>query len=179
MKRGTLFLFVLFLLLIFIGGVWSDWSYQPIRNFSNTLIESLLDKEKSDSPTEPSEVKPTPTVSVPTSTPVVTPTETTISLAAIGDILIHGSVWKDAAVGDHYDFHPMFQHVKNTLMDADLTFANSESMVGGAELGLSDYPRFNSPFEIADTLKDCGIDVVSMANNHTMEQLGHRLCWSE
>jgi len=43
-------------------------------------------------------------------------------------------------------------------------------VVGGVELGLSGYPRFNSPVEIADCLKDLGFDIVSMANNHVLDK---------
>lgn len=64
----------------------------------------------------------------------------------------------------------MFQHVKPYLESTDITFANSESIVGGQGIGLSDYPLFNSPFEVGNTLKDVGIDVVSMANNHTLDR---------
>lgn len=42
--------------------------------------------------------------------------------------------------------------------------------MGGEALGLSSYPTFNSPDEIGDTLKDVGVDVVTMANNHTLDQ---------
>jgi len=93
-----------------------------------------------------------------------------ISLAAVGDVLIHSSIWKDAVADGSFDFCPMFQQVKPILQKADIAFANQESMMGGADIGLSDYPMFNSPFEIGDALKDAGIDIVSMANNHTMDK---------
>jgi poly-gamma-glutamate synthesis protein (capsule biosynthesis protein) len=93
-----------------------------------------------------------------------------ITLAAIGDVLIHSSIWKDATAGGTIDFRPMFRQVKPILQKADIAFANQESMMGGAGIGLSDYPLFNSPFEIGDALKDAGIDIVSMANNHSMDK---------
>ncbi|WP_058304022.1 CapA family protein [Gorillibacterium timonense] len=106
----------------------------------------------------------------PTAVPSVPETETRISLSAIGDVLIHSSVWKDARKEDgSYDFRPMFQQVKEKLEATDITFANSESIIGGESLGLSSYPAFNSPFEVGDALKDAGVDIVSMANNHTLD----------
>lgn len=60
--------------------------------------------------------------------------------------------------------------MKPYLENADITVANSESIIGGKELGLSSYPKFNSPYEIGDTLKDAGVDVVNMANNHTLDR---------
>ncbi|MEO3945001.1 CapA family protein [Gorillibacterium sp. CAU 1737] len=110
--------------------------------------------------------------SAPVSTPEpsVAETETRLSLVAIGDVLIHSSVWKDAKLAEGgYDFKPMLKTVKEKLENADITFANSESIIGGESLGLSSYPAFNSPHEVGDALKDAGVDVVSMANNHTLD----------
>lgn len=94
----------------------------------------------------------------------------TATIAAIGDILLHNSVYEDAYIGNQYDFSKMFQQVKPYLESADITVANSESIIGGKELGLSSYPKFNSPYEIGDALKNVGVDVVNMANNHTLDR---------
>ncbi|MBM7607797.1 poly-gamma-glutamate synthesis protein (capsule biosynthesis protein) [Lysinibacillus composti] len=92
------------------------------------------------------------------------------SISAIGDILIHNSVYEDAQIAnDQYDFTKMFRDVKPYLENTDLTIANSESIIGGQELGLSSYPLFNSPYEIGDALKEVGVDVVNMANNHSLD----------
>ncbi|MEF3309280.1 CapA family protein [Paenibacillus sp. GYB004] len=98
--------------------------------------------------------------------PIVT---TKVTLAAIGDVLIHSSIYKDAKKQDGYDFVPMFERVRTYIEEADIAIANQESMIGGEALGLSDYPRFNSPYEIGDALKTIGFDVVSLANNHSMD----------
>ncbi len=37
------------------------------------------------------------------------------------------------------------------------------------EKGYSNYPRFNTPETLASNLKDLGIDVLSTANNHSMD----------
>lgn len=93
-----------------------------------------------------------------------------LTLAAVGDVLIHSSVYKDAKTADGYDFKPMFEPVKRYIEEADIALANQESMIGGEELGLSDYPRFNGPYEVGDALKDAGFDVVNLANNHTLDR---------
>lgn len=92
------------------------------------------------------------------------------TLAAVGDILIHSSIYRDAQIDDGFDFTPMFQRIKPIIEGADIAFANQETMIGGVEIGLSDYPRFNSPFEVGDALKATGFDIVSMANNHTLDR---------
>ncbi|WP_075619512.1 CapA family protein [Paenisporosarcina indica] len=99
------------------------------------------------------------------------PLVTSAKLVAIGDILLHQSVYKDAATDQGtYNFFPMFEQVKPFIESADIAIANQETMIGGKELGLSSYPIFNSPYEIGDALKDTGIDIVTLANNHTMDK---------
>ena len=93
------------------------------------------------------------------------------TISAIGDILAHSPVYKEAYIGnDQYDFSEMFTQVKPYIERADITVANSESIVGGQGIGVSSYPQFNSPFELADILKDVGVDIVNMANNHTLDR---------
>lgn len=92
------------------------------------------------------------------------------TLAAVGDVLLHRSILRDASKGDTFDFQKMFAPVKPYLERADITVANQESVMGGRALGLSGYPRFNSPYEIGDALKSAGVDVVVMANNHVLDR---------
>lgn len=99
------------------------------------------------------------------------PVQYTASISAIGDILAHNSVYEDAQTGpNEYDFTKMFAKVKPFIESADITVANSESIIGGKEIGLSSYPQFNSPYELGDALKEAGIDVVNLANNHTLDR---------
>lgn len=149
------------LLILTAAGGWIHWHKQ------NSASES--DHEKSEAPA--SSLAPTSTA-LPSS-PALQETRTQITLSAVGDILIHDTVYKDAykkGQGKTYQFDPMFARVKSLMEKADLTFANQESIAGGAEIGLSSYPMFNSPFQISDTLKQAGVDIVSIANNHTLDR---------
>lgn len=93
-----------------------------------------------------------------------------ISLSAVGDILIHDRVYENAETNNGYDFMPMLEAVKSEMEKADITFANQETVIGGTSIGLSSYPSFNSPQEVGDALKESGVDIVSMANNHTLDR---------
>ncbi|ALX49165.1 CapA family protein [Lentibacillus amyloliquefaciens] len=93
-----------------------------------------------------------------------------ITLSAIGDMLIHSRVYEDARTDDGFNFMPMLEKVKPYLNDSTIAFANQETMIGGEALGLSSYPAFNSPFAVGDALKKAGVDVVSIANNHTLDR---------
>ena len=98
------------------------------------------------------------------------PVITTASVYAIGDILLHDSVYNAAATDDGFDFNPGLQAIAPILQGADIAIANQESMIGGSEIGLSSYPAFNSPYEIGDALQQAGIDLVTTANNHTLDR---------
>lgn len=110
--------------------------------------------------------------------PIITTTTTTkkeepkeLSMVMVGDCLIHRFVYTDASNGDgSYSFSKMFTEVEDLIKGHDLAFYNQESNIGGKELGLSAYPRFNSPEEIGDAMVDLGFNLVSLSNNHTMDK---------
>jgi poly-gamma-glutamate synthesis protein (capsule biosynthesis protein) len=96
---------------------------------------------------------------------------TTATLSAVGDILIHDTVYNKASRQDGtYSFNHMFEKVKRYLTQSDITIANQETMIGGVKHGLSSYPSFNSPVEVGDALKENGVDLVTIANNHTLDR---------
>jgi len=92
------------------------------------------------------------------------------TIGAIGDLLIHDWIYEDAKTENGYDFKPILQHMKPYLLEPDLLLANQETVLGGVEIGLSSYPSFNSPTEVGDALIDSGVDIVSTANNHTLDR---------
>lgn len=98
------------------------------------------------------------------------PTLTKVSFSAIGDILLHEPVYRNAWNGNTYDFNPMFEEIKPYIENSDISIANQETMIGGVEFGLSSYPSFNSPQSIGDTLKWAGVDLVTLANNHSLDR---------
>lgn len=100
-----------------------------------------------------------------------------ISLFAVGDTLIHDAVYYDAEtkeIGSDgypiYDFKPMFQEIEPLVKQHDLAFYNQETIIGGKKLGLSNYPRFNSPDEIGLNMLEIGFNLVNLATNHVMDK---------
>ena len=94
-----------------------------------------------------------------------------IKLFMVGDALIHSAVYTDAKGSDgSYDFKPMLDRIKPISSKYDLAYYNQETVLGGTELGLSNYPRFNSPYEVGDAFVDAGFNLVSLATNHTMDK---------
>lgn len=99
------------------------------------------------------------------------PQDYSLKLFMVGDALIHDSIYKDAYQNDGtYDFKPMLEYIKPISSKYDLAYYNQETILGGPELGYSNYPLFNSPYEVGDAFIDAGFNLVSLANNHTMDK---------
>lgn len=100
------------------------------------------------------------------------------SFIGVGDALLHNGVYMDAATGkigsdgyQVYDFTDMFTYIKPIIEKYDLRFYNQETIIGGKNLGLSNYPCFNSPDEIgSDLVNKIGFNLVNTATNHTMDK---------
>ena len=93
------------------------------------------------------------------------------SMSVIGDIMCHNTQYKDAynSSTGTYDFSYVFEDIKNYISEADIAVGNLETTFAGKDRGYSNYPRFNTPEQLAYNLKDFGIDVLSTANNHCMD----------
>ena len=112
---------------------------------------------------------------------------TKVSMAMVGDALIHATVYLTAnryANYNGYDFKPMLKYTKELIQDYDLAYYNQETILGGKELGLSTYPLFNSPYEVGDAFIDAGFNLVSLATNHTLDKgekgiLNSRAYWNK
>ena len=93
------------------------------------------------------------------------------SMITFGDALIHPAVYNDVKRNSStYNFKKMFTEVEKIISDYDLKFYNQETVIGGASLGVSGYPTFNSPDAIGNDLIATGFNVVNLASNHTMDK---------
>ena len=94
------------------------------------------------------------------------------TMSVIGDIMCHNTQYKDAYVSSTgtYDFSYVFEDVKDYISSADIAIGNLETTFAGKERGYSNYPTFNTPEQLAYNLKDFGIDVLSTANNHSIDK---------
>ncbi|MEA4889273.1 MAG: CapA family protein [Clostridiaceae bacterium] len=115
--------------------------------------------------------------SLPTATPTPEPSPATkpdasVTLAAVGDIILHQKVIDGGLVSGGgnpvYDFNPDFQYVKPIIAAADLAMANYEGTLAGPPY--SGYPFFCAPDAIADALYQTGFRVAWTANNHTIDK---------
>lgn len=99
------------------------------------------------------------------------PKKYSVDLFMVGDALIHSAIYEDAQTSDgSYDFKPMLRYIKPISSQYDLVYYNQETILGGEDLGYSNYPLFNSPDEVGDAFVDAGFNLVSLATNHTMDK---------
>ncbi|MDD2489919.1 MAG: CapA family protein [Bacilli bacterium] len=97
--------------------------------------------------------------------------ESELSLVMVGDALIHGSLYRDAQIGDDdYNFSYLFEYITPLIKQHDLAFYNQETIIGGSELGYSSYPRFNTPHQFGDAMVNLGFNLIALANNHSLDK---------
>lgn len=97
--------------------------------------------------------------------------EYNLSLVMVGDALYHSGAYKDGLQKDGtYNYDAQLQDIAPIIADYDLAYYNQETILGGTELGLSNYPCFNSPQEVGDAFIKAGFNLVSLANNHSMDR---------
>lgn len=93
-----------------------------------------------------------------------------LTLAMVGDVLVHEGVWMSGETDGGYTFDHLFSQVKPWIGGADVALVNQETILGGTAMGLSGYPLFNSPQELADAEAAAGFDVALSATNHALDQ---------
>lgn len=97
---------------------------------------------------------------------------TTGTILATGDIMFHTPQIKAAydPLREVYDFNSVFKYVKEYIESSDLSIGNFETVTGGDDLGFHGFPMFNSPESTILAIKDTGFDILTTANNHSLDQ---------
>ncbi|SFF07054.1 poly-gamma-glutamate synthesis protein (capsule biosynthesis protein) [Paenibacillus catalpae] len=113
----------------------------------------------------------------PTPTPVPTPQFDEAVWMAVGDIMMHKPELPGAydTKTKKYNFNYFFDEVKPILEKGDWVMANLETPVAGAAYGYTGYPSFNAPIELLDALQYAGFNILTNANNHSLDKGGKGL----
>lgn len=93
-------------------------------------------------------------------------TEPTVRLAAVGDLMLARSI------GDALKRNPQdspFAKVAAALRDADVTVGNLECAIGTGGRPAPKGYTFRAPPAAAGSLADVGFDILSLANNHSLD----------
>ena len=95
----------------------------------------------------------------------------TVTIVMAGDVLLHEPISESGEMEDgSYNYDHLFANVKDEVENADLALINEEVILGGRELGLSGYPRFNGAYEVGDAEASAGFDVILQATNHALDK---------
>ena len=88
-----------------------------------------------------------------------------ISLCMVGDLLIHLPIL-DYAKTEGYNFDFIFENMEKYIKEYDIKIINEEVLISGSNFSIKGYPRFNSPFELADSVVKAGFNVILKSTNH-------------
>lgn len=93
-----------------------------------------------------------------------------VSFVAVGDNLIHDTVYEQAAarVSNGYDFSYDYKNVADRIEAPDVAILNQETIIS-TEHNVSSYPMFNSPVEVGEEMLKIGFDVFNIATNHSLD----------
>lgn len=145
MKKKTQILFLIFCL--FLTAYISFYIHNTTKD-NNSVSESLIINESESSKEEYH-----------------------LTLGMVGDALYHNVVYNDGLQSNgKYNFDSQLADITPIINTYDLAYYNQETILGGISIGLSTYPRFNSPQEVGDAYVKAGFNLVSLANNHTMDR---------
>jgi len=161
-KRNNLLVLALVLLAVLIMLI-------GVAVFIEPAPDPSLSTTPSEDTTVPSSQATQPPTNPPTQPPVVK--ESTFTLSATGDILMHMPVINYYSSGSSYNFDGAFSYLKEYAAKADYAIANLETTLAGLDNGYkySGYPNFNCPDAIVDGLKNAGFDMLLTANNHSYD----------
>ena len=90
-----------------------------------------------------------------------------ITISAIGDIMMHYDPQKYALIQND-NYLSLFTPTNKVFLNDDLTIGNLETPICD-ELPIYGYPVFNAKSQLLDAIKKSGIEVLSIANNHTLD----------
>lgn len=170
-RRKALWIFNSILILLIAAGIVLLFVVlNADESASQDRSKSSVDELAAQQPDIIASPMPSPT---PTAEPTPTPPQFTDAVwIGVGDIMSHtpqlpGAYNKST---DSYNFTDVFSPITDIVADGDWVMANLETPMAGKSYGYTGYPMFNAPVELAQALWDNGFNILSTANNHTLDK---------
>ena len=91
-----------------------------------------------------------------------------ITISAIGDIMAHDNL-QYYALSNKEKYLSLFNKTNKVFLNDDLTIGNLETPICDY-LPIKGYPCFNAKSLLLDALSSSGIELISLANNHSLDQ---------
>lgn len=106
------------------------------------------------------------------SEPEAVPAASSVRLMAVGDDLIHNTVYWSAELDDgSYDFTPFYETFSEITAQYDLCCVNQETILVNDPALYDNYPHFGTPTAVGDALVKAGFNVIEGATNHCYDKL--------
>lgn len=116
---------------------------------------------------EGTDATPEPVVT-PEPTPTPEPEPRTATIRSLGEIAMQQNLLRAAVSENTFDFSGMFSLVSNVIGNADYTVADVEGTLGGTT-EYSGTDKMVTPPSLIGALKDCGVDMLMLANDHALD----------
>jgi hypothetical protein len=167
MRKKILVITIISLFLLGVGCTKSVSTQNALlTNYANN---SILEVEVRESITTPEIIKENE--NIPTPQIIEVGEVQNITIASVGDIMMHEAQIKSGSLDNgNYDYSLMFKSIKPYIEKADFAIGNLETTLAGNEKKYTGYPMFNAPEILAKNIKDAGFDMVTTANNHSLDR---------
>lgn len=146
---------------------------EPIEEEIVIGAETAVVTELPPAPETPFVPEETPT---PAPSPTPVPSPATVTIGAVGDIMIPSQIVLDAKTDGGYDFGALFAPFAELFQSVDLMCGNMETPLAGEGEGFSSRKDtktgaylFNAPDSVLDALKASGMDMLTTGNNHCLD----------
>ena len=179
MSLGTVFMLLLTLLVV-VGCTWFMLRITGIEKaqrvaeilsaFTFAQEEPSPQTEQIQAATLAPAVTATPVWQVtaaPAASPTPVPEKTTITIAAAGTVYAPKAIRETVEENGTADFTPVFTGIADVLSPADLAIVTLETTTAGGEHG---YDNYNTPAQLLDALRACGVDLVSLATERALDK---------
>ena len=117
---------------------------------------------------DPNEPTPPPTPT-PSPSPTPEPEPRSATIRSIGEIAMQLPLLKSAVSENTFDFGEMFSYVSEAMGNADYTVGDVEGTLGGTLDASGNAAALITPPSLIGTLKDCGVDMLTLANDHALD----------
>lgn len=156
-KTFIIIISILLVIIIASAGVNRYRAYQD---------QKLLASQKEEIEKQSQEIFSQMSSSISQTNQAISESDVLIKMSAVGDILCSRDMLEDAYDEDTktYDFSHMFNNVSGYINNADIVMGTMETSIANGE-----YNDKNAPVEFARAVKDSGVNLVTTAHNHSLD----------
>ena len=168
-------LIALLLAAITLGALWVLRTSRTVgaSNAAASQVPATTDAPQESARQQPQspEPQPEPEALPAEPEPEPEPEVSRVTLMALGDNLIHNTVYWSAELPEGgYDFAPFYEAIAPVVSQYDIACINQETILVGDPALYANYPNFGSPTQVADALAKTGFSVVTGATNHCFDK---------